>query len=47
MYDDELPLTGLGTVALGGIVFEAAWLVAVGFVLVASGLLLTRLASGR
>jgi hypothetical protein len=43
MYDDELAFTGLGGIALGGIVFDLAWLVVVAFVLIAAGLVLTRL----
>ena len=43
MYDEELALTGLGTVTLGGIVFDSVLVAVLGFALVASGLLLTRL----
>jgi hypothetical protein len=43
MYDDELAFTGLGSIALGGMVFDTAWLVAVAFALIAAGLVLTRL----
>ena len=43
MYDEELALTGLGTVTLGGIVFNSLMIAVIGFALVAAGLLLTRL----
>ena len=43
MYDEELALTGLGTVTLGGIVFDSVLVAVLGFALVATGLLLTRL----
>lgn len=42
MYDDELAYTGIGTIGIGGFVFDAMWLLAVGFLLVAAGLILTR-----
>jgi hypothetical protein len=42
MYDDELAFTGLGGIALGGIVFDVAWLVVVAFAVIAAGLMLTR-----
>jgi hypothetical protein len=43
MYDEELATTGLGTVTLGGIVFDSVMIAVIGFALVAAGLLLTRL----
>ena len=43
MYDEELALTGLGTVTLGGVVFDSMLVAVIGFALVAAGLLLTRL----
>ena len=43
MYDEELAITGLGTVTLGGIVLDSVMIAVIGFALVAVGLLLTRL----
>jgi hypothetical protein len=43
MYDEELALTGLGSVTLGGIVLDSMMVAVLGFILVAAGLLLTRL----
>jgi len=43
MYDEELATTGLGTVTLGGLVLDSFLIAVIGFALVATGLLLTRL----
>ena len=43
MYDEELALTGIGSVTLGGVVFDSLMVAVIGFALVATGLLLTRL----
>jgi hypothetical protein len=42
MYDDELAFTGIGGVALGGMVFDAVWLAALAFLVIGAGLLLSR-----
>lgn len=47
MYDDELAFTGIGGVALGGMVFDAAWLAVIAFVAIAAGLMLFRAAASR
>jgi hypothetical protein len=47
MYDDELAFTGLGSVAIGGVVFGAVWLAVVAFVVIGAGLLLCRVAATR
>jgi hypothetical protein len=43
MYDEELAATGLGSLTIGGIVFDSMLVALIGFMLVAAGLLLTRL----
>lgn len=47
MYDDELAFTGIGGVALGGMVFDAVWLALAAFIAIAAGLLLCRVAASR
>lgn len=44
MYDEELAFTGLETFAIGGIVFEAYWLLAVAAVLFLTAVVVARLA---
>lgn len=42
MYDEELAATGIGSVALGGLVFESWMLALVGLMLVGLGVVLMR-----
>lgn len=42
MYDEELAATGIGSVALGGLVFESWTLALVGLLVVALGVVLMR-----
>lgn len=48
LYDNEgLAYTGLGSVSIGGMVLGIHWLLVIGFVFVALGLLVYRLAGKR
>jgi hypothetical protein len=48
VYDNEgLAYTGLGSISIGGMVLGIHWLLVIGFVLVALGLLAYRLAGKR
>lgn len=47
MSNGQLASTGLGTFAIGGVVFQSWWVVGAGLILVASGLLILRFTRHR